>query len=168
MNKSAILLLLILVGIGTTEAAPPTTSEPSDPVASAAANAQREKPRILREQMLMLRDQIYSDYNKLNSDHQYDIVCTTDVPTDSHMKNRQCLPAFVKDAQVGAAMDFLEETELNNDIDGYPARPVSMVALAKQDEFKKNFGKVMKSHPELLGLGLKYQSLEKDYEAARK
>ena len=48
MNKSAILLLLILVGVGTSEAAPPTTSEPSNPVASAAANVQREKPRILR------------------------------------------------------------------------------------------------------------------------
>ena len=153
MNKSAILLLLILVSIATTEAAPP--------------NLQSENPKILRAQMVLLRDQIYSDYNKLNSDHQYDIVCTTDVPTDTHFKYLQCLPAFVKDAQVDAAMDFLEQTESSNAIDGYPARPVSMVALARQDAFKKNFLKVMKSHPELRNLALKYQALEKDYEAAR-
>ena len=117
--------------------------------------------------MLVLRDQIYSEYNKRNSDHRYDILCTADVPTATHFKDRESLPAFMKDAQVDAAMDFLEETESNSAIDGYPARPVSMIALAQQDAFKSNFLKVMKSHPKLRNLALKYQALEKDYDAAR-
>lgn len=165
MNKSAIPLLLMLFSIGTNAAPPTNAPETSTSVDNVTAKVQRERLRVLSAQIVVLRDQIYSDYNKLNSDHQYDIVCTTDVPTDTHFKVRQCLPAFFKDAQVDAAMDFLEQSESNNAIDGYPARPVSMVALGQRDEFKRNFWKVMKSHPELVKLGQKYGALERDYEA---
>jgi hypothetical protein len=154
MSKTTMLVLLMLVSIGTAAAAPPLS--------------QREKLRILSAQMINLEDQIYSEYNKFNSDHQYDIVCSMDLPTDTHFKNRQCLPAYIKDAQVEAAMSFLDQAGLGVDLGSYPGRPVSMVALGKRDAFKKNFRKVFMSHAELLKLDHEYAALEKNYQTASK
>jgi hypothetical protein len=168
VSKSAIPVLLMLVSIGAAAASAPITFGPSDPVTATTAMTQREKMRFLSAQLVRLEDQIYSDYNRLNSDHQYDIVCTMDLPTDTHFKNRLCLPAFVRDAQVDAAKDMLEETGSAVFLGGYPARPVSMVTLGKWDEFKSNYRKVFMSHPELLKLGQEYAALQKEYEATRK
>jgi hypothetical protein len=162
VNKSAIMTLLMLCSIGSAAATPPTPAEPSDATASVTVKAQREKLRVLSALMVKLEVQIYSDYNKLNPHHQYDIVCTLDVPTDSHFKNRQCLPAFVHEARADEALDFVQQL---GGLGGHPARPASMEILDKRDDFRKNYRQVINSHPELLKLDRKYGELRKDYEA---
>jgi hypothetical protein len=168
MTKSAIIVLVLLRSIGAAAASPPSTAPPSYPPDEVIIDAQREKLSVLRTQIVKLEDQIYSDYNKLNSDHQYDIICTTDVPTDSHLGNRQCLPVYVHGARTGEAMNYLDQFRSGSGVDGYPGRPASMVILERRDAFMKNFRKVINSHPELLKLDREDGELRREYEAVRK
>lgn len=163
MSKGAIVVLLMLCSIGLAAAAPPVPAEPSDATASVTVQAQRQKLMDLSVQMAKLEDRIYSDYNKLNPHHQYDIFCTLDVPTDSHLRNRQCLPAYVEEARADEALDFVQQA---GGMGGRPARPASMVVLQNRDDFIKNYRRVINSHPELLELDRKYGELQKAYQAA--
>lgn len=157
------MVFLMLCSIGSAAAAPPIPAEPSEATASITVRARRERLRVLSTQLVRLEDQLFSDYNKLNPQHQYDIVCITDIPTDSHLRNRQCLPAFVHEARADEALDFIQQA---GGLAGHPARPASMVILEKRDDFKKNYRTVVNSHPELLKLDRKYGELQKAYEAA--
>lgn len=162
MNRSATMALVLLCSIGSAAAGPAIPTEPSEADASITVKAKREKLRVLSAQMVKLEDQIYADYNRLNLHHQYDIVCAINVPTGSLLKNRQCLPAFVREAREGEALDFLQQL---GGLGGHPARPAGMVILEKREDFTKNYRNVINSHPELLKLDQKYGELEKDYEA---
>lgn len=163
MTKSAIMVLVVLVVLGsagTAAASPPDPRSPSDTTDEVIVNAQREKLSVLRAQVVMLEDQIYSEYNKLNPDHQYDVTCITDVPTNSLLRNRQCLPEYARRALHDAAQSLLPF--------GYPARPASMVILEKHKDFQKNYRTVINTHAELLKLDREYGELVKHYEAVRK
>jgi hypothetical protein len=149
VDKPAILILSMLVGIGTNAAVPSNAAELSGPVDSVTVKAHREKLRALSARMVKLEDQIYSDYNKLNPHPQYNIVCTVDAPTNSHLRYRQCLPVFVHDAREGEALDLLQQLGV---LGAHPARPASMVIEEK----------------DLLKLDQEYGVLEKDYEAMLK
>jgi hypothetical protein len=155
----------MLFSIRINAAAPPAAVEPSGPTDSVTVKAHREKLRVLSARMVKLEDQIYSDYNKLNPHHEYDIVCTADAQTNSHLRNRQCLPVFVHDARADEAQDFLQQVGA---LGGHPARPASMVVQEKRDDFTKNYRQVINSHPELLKLDREYGELEKAYEAELK
>ena len=166
MDKPAILILSLLFGIGINAAAPSNAAEPSaPPLDSVTVKAHRENLRVLSARMVKLEDQIYSDYNKLNPHPQYNIVCTVDAPTNSHLRYRQCLPVFVHDAREGEALDLLQQLGV---LGAHPARPASMVIEEKRDDFKKNYRQVINSHPDLLKLDQEYGVLEKDYEAMLK
>jgi hypothetical protein len=158
------MIFSMLCSIGSAAAAPPLPAEPADATASVTVKAQREL-RILSAQILKLQDQIYSDYNKVNTNREFDIVCTVEVPTDSHFKYRRCLPEFVHAAREGEALDFIQQTGAPG---GHPARPASMVVLEKRDDFTRHFRTVIHSHPALLELDQKLGELQKDYEAALK
>jgi hypothetical protein len=158
------LLLLLLAGIELAAAAPPDPHAP-DNEAEVIVKSRREKLSELKPQIIKLENQIYSDYNRLNPDHQYDIICTTGAPTDSHLQNRMCLPAFVRSAREAEAANLLSQFNL----DGHPAPPASMVVLAKRQSFKENYRHVIHAHPELLKLDREYGDLVKRYDdAARK
>jgi hypothetical protein len=163
VNKPAILIMSLLLSIGTNAAVPSNAAEPSGPpVDSVTVKAHREKLRVLSARMVKLEDRIYADYNKLNPHPQYNIVCTVDARTNSHLRNRQCLPVFVHDARADEALDFLQQVGA---LGGHPARPASMVVDEQRDDFKKNYRQVIHSHPELLKLDQEYGVLEKAYEA---
>jgi hypothetical protein len=165
VDKPAILILSVLFSIGTNAVVPSNAAEPPGPMDSVTVKAHREELRVLSARMVKLEDQLYADYNQLNPHPQYNIVCTVDAPTDSHLRNRQCLPVFVHDARADEALDFLQQLGF---LGGHPARPAGMVVVEKRDDFKKNYRQVINSHPELLKLDEEYGVLEKDYEALLK
>jgi len=163
VDKPAILILSLLFSIGISASAPSNAVDPSAPALdSVTVRAHREKLRVLSARMVKLEDQIYSDYNKLNPHPQYNIVCTVDAQTNSHLRNRQCLPVFVHDARTDEALDLLQQVGA---LGGHPARPAGMVVEEKRDDFKKNYREVIHSNPELLKLDQEYGLLEKAYEA---
>jgi hypothetical protein len=163
VDKPSILILSLLFSIGINAAALSNAAEPAaPPLDSVTVKAHRENLRVLSARMVKLEDQIYSDYNKLNPHPQYNIVCTVDARTNSHLRNRQCLPVFVHDARANEALDFLQQVGA---LGGHPARPASMVVEETRDDFKRNYREVIHSNPELLKLDQEYGLLEKAYEA---
>lgn len=157
-------VVVMLIGIAQAEPAPPNPATPSDSAAEVIVSAQRAKLSAMRVQITKVQETIYADYNKLNTDREYAIVCTTDMPTDSHIPDRNCLPVFAESAQQEAAQDFMSQFHL----DGHAAPPASMVVLRKRYDFIEHYKKVIHSHPELLKLDGELGDLEKRYEAARK
>ncbi len=133
--------------------------KPADPLAEVEINAQREKLSAMRAEMVKLEDQFYSQYNKLNSDHQYDMKCTMQAPTGSNLKARVCRPVFANTALEAETRAFLG---------GDTAPPANMVIAEKQPDFDKNMLSVINQHAELRKLIREREALEKRYEAERR
>jgi hypothetical protein len=163
VSKSAIMVLLLLCPIAVALAAPAPPPEASA-TNEVSVYARREKLRVLHAQLVKIEDQIFADYNKFNTHHQYDIICEMYVRTDSHIRYRTCLPAFVHTAHEDASQDFMNQFHL----DGHPAQPASMVVARQRQDFKRNYRKVISSHPELLELDRQYGELQKSFEALQR
>ena len=98
MTRKFFFLIATLAALSATAVAEPPAS-PADPdAAQVSVYARRAKLRVLHAQLIKLEGQIYADYNKVNTEHRYDIVCDTYVETGSRFSNRRCLPAFAHTA----------------------------------------------------------------------
>jgi hypothetical protein len=133
--------------------------KPADPLAEVEINAQREKLSAMRAEIVKLEDRFYTEYNKLNSDHQYDMVCTVEAPTGTILQSRKCQPAFVNTATRDEALGFLG---------GYSVPPASVVVNGKWPDYEKNMLGVINKHAELRKLIRERDALEKRYQAVRK
>ena len=134
--------------------------KPADPLAEVEINAQREKLSVMRAEMVKLEDRFYAEYNKLNSDHQYDMVCNVDAPTGTRLKSRSCQPVFVNTATEEEAKSFLWG--------GHTVPPAIMVINGKWPAYEKNMLSVINQHAELRKLIREREALGKRYEAVRK
>jgi hypothetical protein len=61
----------------------------------------------LRLELHKAEDKVYSLFNSLNSDDEFDIHCYREAPTGSHIKRRVCRANFVVEATSEEARDFL-------------------------------------------------------------
>lgn len=137
----------------------PLASAEESTVPEVEINAQREKLSVMRAEMVKLEEQFYTEYNKLNTDHQYDIFCDVEAATGTLLKARVCRPVFVSRAT---------EAEARGLLDGHPAPPASMIILAKEADYEKNLLAVINQHPELRKLARERDALSKRYDAVRK
>jgi len=155
---------LLLPGSTWISAAPPQPAAPASAQAEVIVSFQRERPSDLHAQIVRIEDRLFAAYDKLNPDHQYDIICRTDATTGTLLRSRTCLPAFVRSAREAEADDLLSQFHL----DGHPAPPASMVIMAKRQSFKDHYRRIIHAHPELLRLDQEYGELLRRYQAVRK
>jgi hypothetical protein len=144
--------------IGALLSAPLTLAEEST-VPEVEINAQREKLAVMRSEMVKLEDEFYTEYNKLNTDHQYDIFCHMEAPLGTRLKDRVCRAVFVDKATEAEAQALLR---------GETVTPASQIALMKETDYEKNVLAVINKHPELRKLIRERETLGKRYEAVRK
>ena len=137
----------------------PLASAEESTVPEVEINAQREKLTVMRAEMVKLEDQFYSEYNKLNTDHQFDVFCDREAATGTLIKTRVCRPVFVSRATEDEAQALLR---------GDPVPPASMVILTKETDYEKNMLDVINNHPQLRRLVRERETLGKRYEAVRK
>jgi hypothetical protein len=140
-------------------AATANAAEPAEPLPEVEINAQREKLSVMRAEMVKLEDRFYADYNRLNTDDEFDIVCGMEAATGTKLKSRVCKPVFVNRATEEEALAFLT---------GRPVKPAMITILAKSPAYEKNVLDIVNKHPELRKLVRQRESLEKRYERVRK
>jgi hypothetical protein len=137
----------------------PAEHAPESPLPQVEINAQREKLHVMRAEMIKLEDQFFAEYNKLNTDHQYDVFCDVEAETGTLIRKRVCRPVFVSRATEEEAQALLR---------GDSAPPANLTILAKEPDYEKNVLAVINKNPQLRKLVREREALEKRYDAVRK
>ena len=146
-----------------TQAAPPSQRGPAqssgEPRIEVEIRAQYEKLSVMRAELVKLEDQFYAEYNKLNTDRQYDVVCRMEAYTGSHLLSRVCEPAFVAGA---------EREETRAALQGHAVPLAILTIQEKTPGYQKNMATLVEKHPELFRLVKERSELAQRYEAVRK
>jgi hypothetical protein len=157
-----VMTLLPLVPSVAADSSATTKENKSDEI---VVTAEREKLYKLRAEIVQTEDRFYELFNKLNTNKDFDITCSIDVPTGSKIGRRVCKPKFVLKAQEDEA-----RTAVNNmqQPGGAFVLVANMAITEKMDEYKKHVLAVINQNNQLRKLIREREELDKRYEAARK
>ncbi|HJN97134.1 MAG: hypothetical protein CMQ15_12140 [Gammaproteobacteria bacterium] len=62
----------------------------------------------LRVQIEEAEEEVFALFNELNSSDEYDMTCTVEVYTGSHLPQRDCMAAFLRDAISQNVQDYVQ------------------------------------------------------------
>jgi hypothetical protein len=136
------------------------------PLEEVEISARRAKLSEMREEMVKLENRFYAEYNRLNSNHWWDVLCRGESPrTGGRIKFRVCRPRFV-DQMVGPGRAG----------DGGPefisyavaAAPNRSHMLKKWADYERNMLSQINNSADLRRLVREREEMEKQYEAARR
>jgi hypothetical protein len=126
-----------LLGISTlVPAAVENVAEPPEEITVTGKSMAAARSELHRAQ-----EQVFTVFNSLNSDDEYDIHCESRASTGSHIKRRVCEANFVGDATSAEAMAFLMRRG---------AVPAWAVILRKKKLLHMEMVRVAEAHPEFL------------------
>lgn len=160
-EEGGALLITQVSGAQLTQAAgvppsPATSQSGEEPISEVEVQAARaEKLSALRAEIVKLENEFYDEYNKLNAERDFDVECTMEPPTGSHVPVRSCQPAFVTKA--------LRDLAWN----GFAPPPVMMIRL-NTPGYQKNMVTLVSQHRQLLELLKERSALVERYEVVRK
>jgi hypothetical protein len=142
---------------------------PADDLAEVKIKALREKLTDMRARIVETEDRFYDEYNKLNINDDFDMVCNLETPIDSHRKLRVCRPVYAKEAVEQESQGYLAAVtgQRLGAIDN-PVAPSNLVIAGRYGDFQKNMARLIAKHPELKKLLRERELLEKKYDALRK
>jgi hypothetical protein len=112
-----------------------------------------------RLEMYRAQDLVFTTFNSINSDDQYDVHCYDESAPGSRVKRHICRASFVKEAEAAEAMGFML---------GHPHVPAKTVIFQKHSELTEELDKLMLESPELREAVIKYGITIQNLEAARK
>jgi hypothetical protein len=135
------------------------TPAPPESLEEVEITGRANRLSVMRDRINMLEDKFNDGYNKVNTDHQYDVNCVWETHTGTHIPTRLCQPVFAARAKEEEARDWLE---------GHPGPPAQMVILAKTKDYQKNMIAVVQKHPDLLALVKERNALVKHLEDVRR
>ena len=146
----------------TQAASPPRAAAPSvpqEPLPQVEVQAQRAKLSAMRKELDRLESQFFLEYNRVNSNRQWDVHCATEIPTGSHVGIRVCRPAFVSRA--------MQEAEAARR-QGRASPSAYTMILQKTPAYQRNMIDAVRRHPELLDLVRQRAELAQRYEVERR
>jgi hypothetical protein len=137
----------------------------ADPIEEVVIEAQRAKLSALRSEIDKLEYQFYLQYNRINADKRYDVVCRVAIPLDSHVERHVCQPAFLANAASGRP---LWDTGPRGDLlEGGVTGSSEWYLQQNTPEYRKHMVDVVARHPELLDLLKKRSALAERYQVIR-
>jgi hypothetical protein len=96
----------------------------------------------LRGKVKIAEDRAFTMFNELNTKHEFDIICTNEPNTGSHLRRRVCRPFYVDQIKGETARMWKK---------GFGPRNASKLELeAKRQELLTEILKLGKDHPELI------------------
>jgi hypothetical protein len=118
-----------------------------------------EKLSAMKKEYEQLEDRFYDAYNKLNTNHLFDIECASEAPTGSHIMVRTCQPTFIERAL---------EAETDAWLQGHAGPPAWATVQEMMPAYQENIRDKVKKNPKLLELLMKRNAAAERYAAARK
>jgi hypothetical protein len=149
--------LLITQSVSSPAAAAPRAS--AEPLPQVEIQAQRAKLSAMRKELDRLETQFFKEYNRVNADPEWDVHCTTEIPTGSHVGIRVCRPEFVSRA--------MRNAELAPRLGRASPSPYTLI-LQKTPAYQRNMIDAVRKHPELLDLVRQRAELAQRYEVERR
>jgi len=116
----------------------------------------------LRAQIEDAREALYSTYNDLNLNDEFDVNCKQSDWTGTHLKEQICWPAFFKQAVSDNSQDYLRGIAVLE-----PVAQLQSQQQGKFDELRANIIKVASENPEVEDALVELGTLEAAYERKR-
>jgi hypothetical protein len=140
--------------------------EIAEPMDEVEVRGKYEKLSAMRKEYELLEDKFYDEYNKLNTNHDYDIKCST---AGGFIKSRQCVPVFVDRAYRDAAWGAGGSGGFGN-VGGYAFNNGTAWTWvqAKLPAYKQNMRDQVSRNPKLLELLMKRNAAAERYYTVRK
>ena len=138
----------------------PKTIEIAVPIDEVTVTGRYEKLSAMRKEYEQLEDKFYDEYNKRNTDHQWDIVCRMEAPTGTRFQSRVCTPVFVD-----KIMHDLYANGFQGDVTG---GGLWIWIQAKKPDYQKNMVDQVNKNPKLLELLMKRNAAAQRYAEVRK
>jgi hypothetical protein len=141
--------------------------EIAEPMDEVEVTGKYEKLSAMRKEYELLEERFYAEYNKLNSNHDFDIKCSTDSAV--FIKLRRCQPVFIdkayRDATWGAggSSGFGGADALT----GYAQPAVWVWVQAKLPAYRQNMRDQIRKNPRLLELLMKRNAAAERYQVVR-
>ncbi|MDA1370951.1 MAG: hypothetical protein O2971_09350 [Proteobacteria bacterium] len=85
------------------EAEPTTPSRPIEEITVLG----EQTLHTLRLEVEAAEEEVFAKFNELNSDDDFDISCTREVYTGSHLPVRDCMPKFLRNSQADNVQNYL-------------------------------------------------------------
>ena len=118
----------------------------------------------LRIQVDKAVDRMYSIYNEINQDDDYDIVCRREAPTGSRIKRKLCTPVYVERLQTEATQRALYDMDESGSTSLY----IDYTEIARNDvKLRENMKKLILENPELLAAVLEHVRLRDELKRQR-
>lgn len=124
----------------------------ADPGAESSARADEEvvvrgrSRTMLRLQIRLAEDAIYSRFNDINGDDEYDIVCRREKLTGSNIPRRVCQPNFWRTAQAHAGEEAVRQLQGSFALS---AQQFEAEAVTKRRLLAKKMEQLIKEDPQL-------------------
>ncbi len=113
----------------------------------------------MRKEYVALEDKFYETYNRVNTDHQWDVNCRLAMGTGSRIPARVCMPVFV---------DEITHEFFRTSVIGTAAGDPWAQIQAKREGFRKNLMDHVSKNPQLLELLMKRNAAAQRYAVVRK
>ena len=116
----------------------------------------------IRMEIVDEENKIFSMFNELNSDDDFDILCDNIAPTGSHIKQRVCEPRFVTETRARMAQDFMLGIGALNE-----SSDLGVETKLQQDELEKEHLRIAAEYPEYLEMLTKLMNLRATLETRK-
>ena len=116
----------------------------------------------IRMEIVDEENKIFSMFNELNSDDDFDILCDKIAPTGSHIRQRVCEPRFVTETRARMAQDFMLGIGALNE-----SSDLGVETKLQQDEMEKEHLKIAAEYPEYLEMLTKLMNLRATLETRK-
>jgi hypothetical protein len=148
-----------------------------------------DNPHDLQAEMTKVESAYVALYDRLNTDHQYDVVCRNERATGSVIQTRVCQPRYVvtsrEEATSTSVRNMLARAHATGSSSGSQSVEMagtsrdmnvtdslvgktSPLQLSKEQAFRQNMLDVTRKSPELQALGKQLDDLQARYDAATK
>ena len=116
----------------------------------------------IRIEIVDEENKIFSMFNELNSDDDFDILCDNIAPTGSHIRERVCEPRFVTETRARMAQDFMLGIGLLNE-----SSDLEIETRPQQDKLEQEHLRIAAEYPEYLEMLTKLMNLRATLQARR-
>ena len=116
----------------------------------------------IRMEIVDEENKIFSMFNELNSDDDFDILCDNIAPTGSHIRQRVCEPRFVTETRARMAQDFMLGIGALNE-----SSDLGVETKLQQDELEKEHLRITAEYPEYLEMLTKLMNLRATLETRK-
>jgi hypothetical protein len=155
-------MMIGVAGAGTDPGAGSPTLTPQEEV---EVTARRARLSAMRAEMVKVEDRFYTEYNRLNSNHWWDVLCTRERLADrTRPDNRVCRPRF--EAQKMSPNSW--GTWGDGGVVPVPIPENRNLTLRKWSEYETNMRSQIDRSAELQRLIREREDLQKRYETTRK